>query len=151
MHARSAVMRALQSAASLPGPQRLGEKRRSVSSFAAGGFSLRRGRNRTHTEAAPAMEGSRPKELIGRSRRTEPPGHSCFVLPDLPFCGLTQKSPIDTDFPLRRRGRVAEGGGLLNRYTLIRRIEGSNPSVSAKPSFPALPKPHQSACLITGY
>src|SRR5215467_14252343 len=115
MHARSAVMRALQSAAPLPGPQRLGEKRRSVSSFAAGGFSLRRGRNRTHThtEAAPAMEGSRPKELIGRSRRTEPPGHSCFVLPDLPFCGLTQKSPIDTDFPLRRRGRVAEGGGLL--------------------------------------
>jgi hypothetical protein len=33
---------------------------------------------------------------------------------------------------LRRRGRVAEGGGLLNRYTLSRRIEGSNPSVSAK-------------------
>ena len=31
----------------------------------------------------------------------------------------------------RRRGRVAEGGGLLNRYTLSRRIEGSNPSVSA--------------------
>jgi hypothetical protein len=27
---------------------------------------------------------------------------------------------------------VAEGGGLLNRYTLLRRIEGSNPSVSAK-------------------
>jgi hypothetical protein len=26
---------------------------------------------------------------------------------------------------------VAEGGGLLNRYTLLRRIEGSNPSVSA--------------------
>jgi hypothetical protein len=26
---------------------------------------------------------------------------------------------------------VAEGGGLLNRYTLSRRIEGSNPSVSA--------------------
>jgi hypothetical protein len=26
---------------------------------------------------------------------------------------------------------VAEGGGLLNRYTLQRRIEGSNPSVSA--------------------
>jgi hypothetical protein len=31
-----------------------------------------------------------------------------------------------------RRGRVAEGGGLLNRYTLLRRIEGSNPSVSAR-------------------
>jgi hypothetical protein len=26
---------------------------------------------------------------------------------------------------------VAEGGGLLNRYTFKRRIEGSNPSVSA--------------------
>ena len=26
---------------------------------------------------------------------------------------------------------MAEGGGLLNRYTLSRRIEGSNPSVSA--------------------
>ena len=31
-----------------------------------------------------------------------------------------------------RNGDVAEGGGLLNRYTLQRRIEGSNPSVSAK-------------------
>lgn len=31
----------------------------------------------------------------------------------------------------RRRGRVAEGDGLLNRYTLSRCIEGSNPSVSA--------------------
>ena len=27
---------------------------------------------------------------------------------------------------------MAEGGGLLNRYTLLRRIEGSNPSVSAR-------------------
>src|SRR5262245_59242271 len=33
--------------------------------------------------------------------------------------------------PLRRRGRAAEGGGLLNRYTVNIRIEGSNPSVSA--------------------
>ena len=32
-----------------------------------------------------------------------------------------------------RRGREAEGGGLLNRYTLSRRIEGSNPSGSAIP------------------
>jgi hypothetical protein len=31
-----------------------------------------------------------------------------------------------------RRGRVAEGGGLLNRYTVNSRIEGSNPSVSAR-------------------
>ena len=29
---------------------------------------------------------------------------------------------------------MAEGGGLLNRYTLSRRIEGSNPSVSASSS-----------------
>ena len=29
---------------------------------------------------------------------------------------------------------MAEGGGLLNRYTLQRRIEGSNPSVSARSS-----------------
>ena len=27
---------------------------------------------------------------------------------------------------------MAEGGGLLNRYTPQRRIEGSNPSVSAR-------------------
>ena len=27
---------------------------------------------------------------------------------------------------------MAEGGGLLNRYTLLRRIEGSNSSVSAR-------------------
>ena len=33
--------------------------------------------------------------------------------------------------PSRRRGREAEGGGLLNRYTVKSRIEGSNPSVSA--------------------
>src|SRR5262249_4767101 len=33
---------------------------------------------------------------------------------------------------MRRRGRVAEGGGLLNRYTLQRRIQGSNPCVSAR-------------------
>ena len=44
---------------------------------------------------------------------------------------LTTNPEIYSPFSLRRRGRVAEGGGLLNRYTLIRRIEGSNPSVSA--------------------
>ena len=32
---------------------------------------------------------------------------------------------------IRRRGREAEGGGLLNRYTLSRGIRGSNPLVSA--------------------
>ena len=33
---------------------------------------------------------------------------------------------------MRRGGREAEGGGLLNRYTLSRRIVGSNPIPSAK-------------------
>ncbi len=32
---------------------------------------------------------------------------------------------------MRRRGREAEGDGLLNRYTGLTCIEGSNPSVSA--------------------
>ena len=32
---------------------------------------------------------------------------------------------------MRRGGREAEGGGLLNRYTLSRRIVGSNPIPSA--------------------
>ena len=32
---------------------------------------------------------------------------------------------------------MAEGGGLLNRYTLQRRIEGSNPSVSASVRCPS--------------
>jgi hypothetical protein len=31
----------------------------------------------------------------------------------------------------RRGGRVAEGGGLLNRYTVQSRIKGSNPFLSA--------------------
>ena len=35
----------------------------------------------------------------------------------------------------RRRGREAEGGGLLNRYTVKSRIEGSNPSVSANIAY----------------
>jgi hypothetical protein len=41
---------------------------------------------------------------------------------------------------------VAEGGGLLNRYTLSRRIEGSNPSLSAsrhRTPRPPLPIPRQ--------
>jgi hypothetical protein len=34
-----------------------------------------------------------------------------------------------------RDGRVAEGGGLLNRYTVKSCIEGSNPSLSAFTKF----------------
>ncbi len=49
----------------------------------------------------------------------------------------TQKARTPATFRHRnagaggRRGREAEGGGLLNRYTVKSRIEGSNPSVSA--------------------
>src|SRR6516162_8426592 len=35
-----------------------------------------------------------------------------------------------------RDGRVAEGGGLLNRYTVKSRIGGSNPPLSASPFAP---------------
>jgi hypothetical protein len=45
--------------------------------------------------------------------------------------GLTAEYSFYTHFNTRSCGRVAEGGGLLNRYTLQRRIEGSNPSGSA--------------------
>jgi hypothetical protein len=37
---------------------------------------------------------------------------------------------------------VAEGGGLLNRYTLQRRIEGSNPSGSANFKVRPYSTPH---------
>ena len=44
---------------------------------------------------------------------------------------LTHNALGYRDIPIRRGGRVAEGGGLLNRYTLKRRIKGSNPFLSA--------------------
>ena len=60
------------------------------------------------------------------------------------------------DLLRRRRGREAEGGGLLNRYTVKSRIEGSNPSVSANlpinhlflliNSNPALLNPRSNPC-----
>jgi hypothetical protein len=43
------------------------------------------------------------------------------------YAGWAQMAP-------RRRGREAEGGGLLNRYRVSSPIEGSNPSVSASDS-----------------
>jgi hypothetical protein len=48
---------------------------------------------------------------------------------------LTEERRFYTHFRYRSCGRVAEGGGLLNRYTLQRRIEGSNPSGSASTLF----------------
>ncbi len=44
---------------------------------------------------------------------------------------LTRNALAYRDIRIRRGGRVAEGGGLLNRYTLKRRIKGSNPFLSA--------------------
>ena len=63
---------------------------------------------------------------------------------------------------------MAEGGGLLNRYTLSRRIEGSNPSVSAmseenfptrgarranlgSPHWRSAPNPAGEACSLTPF
>jgi hypothetical protein len=58
-------------------------------------------------------------------------------------------SIIRLDVPVRRDGREAEGGGLLNRYRVKSSIEGSNPSLSAIWSFsprichlPAVNSPH---------
>jgi hypothetical protein len=60
---------------------------------------------------------------------------------------LTQKSAIYRHFRHRRRGRVAEGGGLLNRYRVSSPIKGSNPFVSAKtvlrPPSPLFANLHQ--------
>ena len=44
---------------------------------------------------------------------------------------LTGKDLISKPLRRWRRGREAEGGGLLNRYTVKSRIGGSNPPVSA--------------------
>src|SRR6266705_2169218 len=40
--------------------------------------------------------------------------------------------------PVGRDGRVAEGGGLLNRYTVKSRIGGSNPPLSASFAKPLI-------------
>src|SRR2546421_7004029 len=44
---------------------------------------------------------------------------------------LFLKKLASSFFSPRRDGRVAEGGGLLNRYTVKSRIGGSNPPLSA--------------------
>ena len=44
---------------------------------------------------------------------------------------------------------MAEGGGLLNRYTSSRRIEGSNPSVSANVPSSDI-QGHPEKTIITG-
>src|SRR5262249_38673060 len=64
-----------------------------------------------------------PAAEPSRGRRSESEV-SCVPCSDEPTASvLTGTSLPDRHFPIRRRGRVAEGGGLLNRYTLQRRIE----------------------------
>ena len=43
--------------------------------------------------------------------------------------------PVYSTADSRRDGRVAEGGGLLNRYRVKSSIGGSNPPLSATESF----------------
>src|SRR5215471_15111184 len=50
-----------------------------------------------------------------------------FRYNEISICFLAQR---------RRGGRVAEGGGLLNRYTVKSCIGGSNPPLSARISLP---------------
>jgi hypothetical protein len=75
-----------------------------------------------------------------RAREHEQTGHilcqfSCLDEPCLFALYARPAQPAESlvslDYKAWRRGREAEGGGLLNRYTVKSRIEGSNPSVSA--------------------
>ena len=59
-------------------------------------------------------------------------------LPPMPYMFVLNVLELDRKIPLkyrlflcRRGGRVAEGGGLLNRYTVKSCIGGSNPPLSA--------------------
>src|SRR4051812_38586602 len=59
-----------------------------------------------------------------------------FLVPDVECSGSDIIEVSGSPGPRatgRRDGRVAEGGGLLNRYTLKRCIGGSNPPLSASP------------------
>jgi hypothetical protein len=71
--------------------------------------------------------------IVGRRTNAEPgmPGAWAtailFAIPQPEFCcvlcvpcvsSLTQDGPLNRGFARRRGGRVAEGGGLLNRYTV---------------------------------
>src|SRR5215218_4876178 len=84
-----------------------------------------------------------------------PPGSLLVRRPhrNLPATDLTSIPRKYRYSRTRRRGRVAEGGGLLNRYTLQRRIEGSNPSVSASTSFSmtAAASPARAAADVSGH
>jgi hypothetical protein len=42
----------------------------------------------------------------------------CRVSCAIGACGLRREGPLNRGFALWRGGRVAEGGGLLNRYTV---------------------------------
>src|SRR5262249_32604730 len=75
----------------------------------------------------------RPCRKTDRNVRTTAPlGGATAAVIRAETCGFACHGRWRRAYPRRRRrGRVAEGGGLLNRYTAQSRIEGSNPSVSA--------------------
>src|SRR5258706_12202494 len=79
---------------------------------------------------APALSGT-AAELLASARQ--------FALEAGPILGQTLALPLPAKGSANRRscGREAEGGGLLNRYTMSSRIEGSNPSGSANSFFPS--------------
>jgi hypothetical protein len=67
--------------------------------------------------------------FAGSARLNDPAARVAIGLQFLFCCPHARQQHVG--LPRRRRGREAEGGGLLNRYTVKSRIEGSNPSVSA--------------------
>ena len=78
-------------------------------------------------------------DILGKSSGGQGSKSCEQFLPNVPILSgdknpvRSSPQPLDpVEGSLRWRcGRVAEGGGLLNRYRLLRPIEGSNPSVSA--------------------
>ena len=77
----------------------------------------------------------KPSVVLGR-RKTASATNSRVKLFPCEGCassrsGCVSYNPASVPRPVRRDGREAEGGGLLNRYRVKSSIEGSNPSLSA--------------------
>ena len=76
-------------------------------------------------DVAEANHPSVIRDKVGRKQVLAPPNSRMLSGLD----GIRRVDPAHR----RRGGRVAEGGGLLNRYTVNSRIVGSNPIPSASP------------------